>query len=85
MVRPESEGEAVIAEATAEKLWNVSECAKYLQMSVSWVYKQVSAKAIPHAHLGTRLRFHPQRVREYAATMGLGQGAKVIPLRRKAP
>lgn len=81
MALPDREGEAVMTEATAEKLWTVSDCAKYLQMSVSWVYKQVSAKAIPHAHLGTRLRFHPQRVREYAATMGLGQRAKVIPLR----
>lgn len=81
MALPDREGEAVMMEATAEKLWTVSDCAKYLQMSVSWVYKQVAAKTIPHAHLGTRLRFHPQRVKEYAATMGLGQGAKVIPIR----
>ncbi len=82
MGRPEeteSDGEAM--QATAESLWTVRDCAKYLSMSISWVYKQVEANAIPHAKLGHALRFHPQRVREYAATMG-GASAKIIPLRR---
>jgi predicted DNA-binding transcriptional regulator AlpA len=86
MVRREDNGsEAVMSEATAEKLWTVSECARFLQMSVSWVYKQVGANAIPHAHLGSRLRFHPQRIREYAQTIGANDGAraKVIPLRKR--
>lgn len=81
MGRPEeTAGEAVATEATAEKLWNVRQVADYLSMSVSWVYKQVDANAIPFAKLGHALRFHPARVREYAARMS-GNGAKVIPLR----
>ncbi len=67
--------------ATAEKLWTVRQCAEYLSMSVSWVYKQVEANAIPHAKLGHALRFHPQKVREYADT--LGEPTNVIPLRRR--
>lgn len=82
MGRPEGkDGEAVQTEVMPEKLWNVRECAKYLSMSVSWVYKQVEANAIPHAKLGAALRFHPARVREYAATLGT-PSAKVIPLRK---
>lgn len=83
MGRPEeSGGDGVQGEAMAEKLWTVRECAKYLSMSVSWVYKQVEANAIPHAKLGAALRFHPARVREYAAGMG-GAGGNVIQLRKR--
>jgi len=85
MGRPEeTNGEAVANGATAENLWTVKDCAEYLSMSISWVYKQVEAGAIPHAKFGHALRFHPQRVREYAATMG-GASAKVIPLRKWKP
>lgn len=82
MGRPEeNNGEAVGNEAKAEKLWTVRECAEYLSMSISWVYKQVEANAIPFAKLGAALRFHPARVRAYAATMD-GSSAKIIPLRK---
>lgn len=81
MGRPEeTAGEAVGTEATAEKLWTVRECADYLSMSTHWVYRQVAAGALPHAKLGHAVRFHPARVREYAAKMS-GASAKVIPLR----
>ena len=76
MVRPE-ESETM---AKDEQLWTVRDCAKYLSMSVSWVYKQVEANAIPHAKLGHSLRFHPARVKEYAAT--LEGGSNVIPIHR---
>lgn len=75
-------GELVAAQVTTEKLWTVRETADFLSMSVSWVYKQVEANAIPHAKLGGALRFHPQRIREYAARLG-GASAKVIPLKGK--
>lgn len=82
MGRPEGTGsEAMGTGATAENLWTVRECAAYLRMSTSWVYKQVEQNAIPFAKLGHALRFHPQRVREYADTLG-GPSAKIIPLRR---
>lgn len=83
MGRPEETGsEMVPAEPTAEKLWTVREVADFLSMSVHWVYKRVEDGTIPYAKLGARaLRFHPARIREYAAKMS-GAGAKVIPLRR---
>lgn len=79
-----TENEAVEPGATAERLWTVRDCAKYLAMSVSWVYKQVEANAIPHAKLGAALRFHPARVREYAATLGAAPApGNVVPFLRK--
>lgn len=78
----ETIGNTVANETTGEQLWTVRECAKYLSMSVKWVYRQVEANAIPHSRLGGRtVRFHPQRIREYAAQ--LTGGAKVIPLHGK--
>lgn len=83
MGRPEvTESDVVGTEATAEKLWTVRDCAEYLNMSVSWVHKQVAAQAIPFARLGHAVRFHPARVREYAARLD-GASAKVIPLRKR--
>lgn len=83
MGRPEeTAGEAVAKEATAEKLWTVRECADYLSMSIHWVYRQVEKGALPHARLGGALRFHPARIRDYAARMS-GATAKVIPLARR--
>jgi excisionase family DNA binding protein len=68
------------SEQREEALWNVRECARYLNMSVSWIYQQVEAGSIPFAKLGSRLRFHPARVRDFAASLG-GASAKVIPIR----
>lgn len=81
--REGTESDAVGTEATADALWTVRDTARYLNMSVSWVHKQVAAKAIPFARLGHAVRFHPQRVREYAARLD-GESAKVIPLRRQS-
>lgn len=67
-------------EQREESLWDVRECASYLKMSVSWVYQKVEAGTLPHAKLGSRLRFHPARVREFAASLG-GASAKIIPIR----
>lgn len=84
MGRPEeTAGNTVANETTAERLWTVRECAKYLSMSEKWVYRQVELGTIPFSRLGGRtVRFHPQRVREYAAKL-TGDGAKVIPLHGK--
>ena len=65
---------------TAERLWTVRDCAKYLNVSRKWVYSHAQAGDLPHSWLGgTALRFHPARIREYAQT--LTGGAKVVPLR----
>lgn len=72
----------------ADRLWTARDVARYLQMSDSWVYKQVESGALPHAKLGARLRFHPARVREFASQLAEGAApirslpAKVIALRR---
>jgi excisionase family DNA binding protein len=81
MGRPEEVAEK---ETTGpETLWNVHECAKYLRMSVSWVYRQVERKEIPHAKFGHALRFSPARMREYAANRTREPGGKVIDLPRR--
>lgn len=54
-------------EVTAERLWKVSEVARYLQMSISWVYKQVEAGLLPHRRFGTSVRFRADDIRAYAA------------------
>lgn len=64
-----------------ERLWTARDCAKYLNVSVKWVYRNAEHGDLPCSRLGgTTLRFHPQRVREYAAK--LQQPSNVIPLRR---
>jgi excisionase family DNA binding protein len=64
-----------------EALWNVRECAAYLKMSKSWIYKMADEGALPSARLGNRLRFHPARVREFAAS--LGEPSNVVPFRKR--
>lgn len=73
------EGRPVRSEVSTERLWTVREVADYLGMSQSWVYRQVEANAIPHAKLGTALRFHPERVREFARS-GAVSSTNVIAL-----
>lgn len=81
MVLPEETASDEMTRAGDERLWTVVQCADYLQLSVSWVYKHIDE--IPHAMLGHSLRFQPARVREYAAQqIGSGSRAKVIPLRK---
>lgn len=63
-----------------ERLWTARDCAKYLNVSVKWVYRHVETGTLPFSKLGgTTLRFHPARVREYAAK--LQQPSNVIPIR----
>lgn len=78
MVQSERQGESVQRE---EALWNVNEVARFLNMSRSWVYKQVDAGAIPVARFGNRFRFHPARVREFATS--LGGSSNVVPFRKR--
>ena len=52
--------------APIERLLKVNEVAEILQMSSSWVYKQVEAGLLPHVRLGANVRFRPEDVRAYA-------------------
>jgi predicted DNA-binding transcriptional regulator AlpA len=49
-----------------ERLWKVNDVAEFLQMSVSWVYKQAEGGLIPVRRLGASVRFDPVEVRAFA-------------------
>lgn len=52
-----------------EPLWTVTETARYLNMSKSWVYRHTENGEIPHAKLGGVIRYSPQRIRQYQEQM----------------
>lgn len=52
-----------------EPLWTAEQTAKYLSMSLNWVYRRTESGEIPHAKLGRAIRYSPARVREYAAKL----------------
>jgi excisionase family DNA binding protein len=47
-------------------LWDVHDVARYLKVSVRWVYDRVQRGAMPHRRLGKHLRFDPEAVRRFA-------------------
>ncbi len=72
----------MMAATTTERLWTVKEVQEYLQMSRSWVYRELEARRLPHTRIGGVVRFIPEQVRQYAeqhAQSDAGR-AKVIPL-----
>jgi len=52
-----------------EPLWTVAETAKFLNMSMNWVYRRTEAGEIPHGKFGRVIRYSPARIREYAAQL----------------
>jgi excisionase family DNA binding protein len=52
-----------------EPLWTAEQTAKYLNMSLNWVYRRTEAGEIPHAKLGRAIRYSPARIRAYAAQL----------------
>lgn len=44
-------------------LLNVSEAAEYLNVSQSWLEKQVAARQVPHTRIGKFVRFTPDHLR----------------------
>lgn len=66
---------------TFEPLWTVTETARYLKMSKSWVYRHTESGEIPHAKLGGVIRYSPTRIREYEAQLhAVARGGNVIKL-----
>jgi excisionase family DNA binding protein len=65
-----------------ERLWTVKQVQEYLQMSRSWVYRELEARRLPHTRIGGVVRFIPEQVRQYAEQRAESdQGhAKIIPL-----
>ncbi len=67
-----------------ESLWTVTDTARYLQMSPSWVYRRTESGEIPHAKLGGAIRYLPARVREYAERLAApAPGGNVIRMRKR--
>lgn len=66
----------------SERLWTVQETAKYLHVSTSWVYRATERGEVPHLKLGGLLRYQPDQVRAYAASLAstAAGGAKVVRL-----
>src|SRR5690349_10212058 len=50
---------------TDEALWSVSDLAKFLKMSKSWVYQSSAAGLIPCVRIGAALRFEPEAIRNW--------------------
>ena len=49
-----------------DQLWNANQCAQALGLSIATIYALVHQKRIPHIKIGRALRFHPERIREWA-------------------
>jgi hypothetical protein len=49
-----------------DRLWTVHDVAEFLQVSVSWAYKQASAGLLPTRRIAFLLRFDPDEIHAYA-------------------
>lgn len=70
-----------------ERLWTVKQVQEYLQVSRSWVYREIEAQRFPHTRIGGVVRFIPEQVRQFAQERvhDGGARAKVIPIKPTAP
>jgi len=55
-----------------DTIWKVSEVAKYLSMSESWVYKQAELGELPCIRLGAALRFSSRAVKAFVRSLMRG-------------
>jgi excisionase family DNA binding protein len=46
-----------------DELWDVTDVARYLKVSKSWVYHRAEAGLLPYRRIGGLLRFEPERIR----------------------
>jgi excisionase family DNA binding protein len=49
-----------------ETLWSVQDAADFTGMSESWIYRKAAAGHIPRLYIGSRLRFVPEELKEWA-------------------
>jgi excisionase family DNA binding protein len=49
-------------------LWTVRQAARFLNLSVSWVYKQAELGTLPTVRLGASVRFDPRALRAFVKT-----------------
>jgi hypothetical protein len=62
--------ETPVAMGTSEPLWDVKQCAAFLNMSTRWLRNALMIDdnkpgSIPHTRLGSRARFDPEMIREW--------------------
>ena len=43
--------------AAEDELWTIKRASQYLKVSVSWLYRQVLLKEVPHCRFGRSIRF----------------------------
>jgi excisionase family DNA binding protein len=53
--------------ANSEPLWDISETARFLHLSVKTLYKLTCSRKIPHLKIGQRVLFDPETIRLWAA------------------
>lgn len=68
--------------AQPEPLWKVSDVARFLSLSTSWVYKEAEAGRLPCVRIGAALRFRPDAIRAYLDSLTRQPQAELLRLRR---
>lgn len=67
------------AEIMRIQLWDASDVARYLNVSLSWVRQRVSANQIPFVRVGGwMVRFRPDDIRAFSESSARG---KVLPIK----
>jgi excisionase family DNA binding protein len=51
----------------AAVLWGVSDVARFLCVSESWVYREAAANRLPKKKVGRSLRFIPDEIKDWLA------------------
>ena len=64
-----------------DSLWRVSDVARYLQASRSWVYQKAESGEMPCLRVGGLLRFNPDAIRAFAHGK-TGYSAQILPINR---
>ena len=55
-----------------DSIWKVSDVAKYLSMSESWVYKQAELGELPCIRFGAALRFSSKAIKHFVKSLMRG-------------
>lgn len=50
---------------STSSLWKVADVARFMNMSVSWVYKEAEAGRLPCIRIGSSLRFRPEVISDF--------------------
>jgi excisionase family DNA binding protein len=62
------------AEIMKIQLWDASDVARYLNVSLSWVRQRVSANAIPFVRIGGwMVRFRPDDIQAFSTALARGK------------